>query len=104
MKRLLLRLVLPSRKAIDRWEQTRRGGVIRFVVGIGFAWLALGTLFLLAIEMVRPSGLFVGLEAAFHRAPVRTVCALISLGLLFGLYLYLFNEVAYRIARARKEP
>ena len=104
MKRLLLRLVLPSKKATDRWERTRRRGPVRFVVGIGFAWLALGLFILLVIEMIRPSGFFVGLAGAFQAAPLRTASILVGLGLLFGLGLYLFNEVAYRIARASREP
>lgn len=104
MKSFLLKLLLPSAKAIAKWERTRQRGLVRFAVVIGISWLVLSLVLMGLLEMVRPVGFFAGLTSAFLNRPLETTGTLLGTGIAFGIILCLANEVLYRIARGRVEP
>jgi hypothetical protein len=104
MKHFLLRLLLPSPKAIARWERTRQRGLVRFTVVIGGAWLVLSLVLMGLFELMRPVGFFTGLASAFVDRPFRTIGILLGTSMVFGLTLYLVNDALYKIARGQIEP
>jgi len=104
MKRLLLALILPSPKALARWEETRRRSVARFVVVTGVTWLGLGLFLLALLDLLKPSGFFPALAHAFRTSPVKSAAVLVGASLGFGLAMAAFNEWAHRFARDRREP
>jgi hypothetical protein len=104
MKRLLLRLVFPSRKALASWEKTRRGGLAKFVVINGVAWLGYVLMLLVLLDLIKVSALFGSLVHAVRDAPLKSTSVLLAIGICFGLVLSLINEFFYRIARDHAEP
>lgn len=104
MKRVLLRLLLPSAKAIAKWERTRQRGLIRFTVVVGISWLLLTGALMSLFELVSPIGFFARITRAFSERPFEATGILLGTSMAFGLMLFLVNEVLYRIARGRTEP
>jgi hypothetical protein len=104
MKRLIARLLLPSPKALAKWERTRERGLIRFVVVVGISWLALFLILMGVLEIVRPVGFILRLTNSFLSRPFETTSILLGSGIAFGALFFLANEALYRIFRGRVEP